>query len=253
MIALFLILTAVSVATWAGWALWRSPWLLTQSIDERQPEGFIRKQVRYQTFFFVAAVAVALFANALRIEGSVQVFGAGTLTAPIQPGAFALTDPHGLSWLQLGSLLALCFTLATLALVFDSLRRIRWPKFLKRFGLWVIALSAVNALSEELIYRGAIVAVAQGVLGPAPIALLSAALFALVHIRGQASGIAVVAGSAVVGWFLAHAVLQTHGLFWAWFAHFMQDIVIFSAFIATTRHPPLDTERQQRVRQYNGE
>jgi membrane protease YdiL (CAAX protease family) len=149
----------------------------------------------------------------------------------------------GASWLQLGSLLTLGFGLATLALVSASLRGItNWPEFLRRFGLWVIVLSAVNALSEELIYRGAIVAVARGLLEPSQIALLSAMLFALAHIRGQASGIAVVAGSAVVGWCLAHAVLQTHGLFWAWCAHFVQDIAIFLAFIAAMANPPLNMD-----------
>ncbi len=243
MIALILIVTAVSLATWAGWALWRSPLLLTQNADEGQPRGFFQKQVRYQTSFFVLAVVVAVLANSLATQGSGQVFGIGVLASPAQTEAFGFAQMDGASWLLLGSLLTLGFGLATWALVFASLRGIaNWPEFLNRFGLWIIVLAAVNALSEELIYRGAIIAVAQGLLEPTQIALLSAALFALAHVRGQASGIAVVAGSAVVGWCLAHAVLQTHGLFWAWCVHFMQDVIIFCAFIAATANPPLNMD-----------
>jgi membrane protease YdiL (CAAX protease family) len=216
------------------------------SADEGKPRGFIQKQVRYQTSFFVLAVVVAVLANSLATQGSGQVFGIGALASPIQAEAFGFTHMDGASWLQLGSLLTLGLGLATLALVSASLRGIaNWPEFLRRFGLWVIVLSAINALSEELLYRGAIVAVARGLLEPTQIALLSAVLFALAHVRGQASGIAVVAGSAVVGWCLAHAVLQTHGLFWAWCAHFIQDIVIFFAFIAATANPPLNMDAPQ--------
>lgn len=243
MIALILIVTAVLLATWAGWALWRSPLLSTHSDDEGQSRRFIQKQVRYQTSFFVLAVVVAALANSLATQGSGQVFGIGALASPIQAEAFGFAYMDGASWLLLGGLLTLVFGLATLALVSASLRGIaNWPEFLRKFGLWVIVLSAANALSEELIYRGAIVAVAQELLDPTQIALLSAGLFALAHVRGQASGIAVVAGSAVVGWFLAHAVLQTHGLFWAWCAHFVQDIVIFFAFLAATANPPLNMD-----------
>lgn len=246
MVALILIVSAVTLATWAGWVLWRSPLLLAQGVDEGHPKDFIQKQVRYQTSFFVLAVIVAVLAHSLATQGGGQVFGIGALASPVQTEAFGFAYMDGASWQLLGSLLTLGFGLATWQLVSSSLRGIaNWPEFLRKFGLWVIVLSAVNALSEELIYRGAIVAVAQGLLEPTQIALLSAFLFALAHVRGQASGIAVVAGSAVVGWCLAHAVLQTHGLFWAWFAHFMQDIVIFSAFIAATVNPPLNMDAPQ--------
>ena len=237
MSALILIVTIISLATWVGWALWRSPLLLNQSTDERR--GFIQKQIGYQTSFFSLAVVVAILACSLTAQESWQVFGIGILASPIQAEAFGFPHMDGASWLQLGSLLTLGFGLSTLALVSTSLRSVvNWPEFLRKFGLWIIVLSAVNALSEELIYRGALIAVAQGLLEPSQIALLSGTLFALAHIRGQASGITVVAGSAVVGWCLAHTVLQTHGLFWAWCVHFLQDIIIFLAFIAAMTNAP---------------
>lgn len=237
MSALIVIVTVISLATYAGWALWRYPLLINQSADEGR--GFIQKQIGYQTSFLLLAVGVAILAHSLTAQESWQVFGIGILASPIQAEPFVFPHLDGISWLQFGSLLTLGFGLATLVLVSTSLRSIvNWPNFLRKFGLWIIVLSAVNSLSEELIYRGALIAVAQGLLEPSQIALLSGILFALAHIRGQASGITVVAGSAVVGWCLAHAVLQTHGLFWAWCAHFVQDIIIFLAFIAAMTSAP---------------
>lgn len=239
MLTLFVIVSAISLATYAGWTLWRSPLLSPQSANEGHPRGFIQKQIRYQASFFVLVVVVVQLAISLAFEGSGQVFGIGAIASPVQTEALGIANVNGLSWLQLGTLLTLGFGLATMVLVSASLRGIaNWAEFLRSFGVWIIVLSAVNALSEELLYRGALVAVAQEILEPAQIALLSAVLFALAHVRGQTSGIAVVAGSAVVGWCLAHTVLQTHGLFWAWCAHFVQDAIIFTAFIAATINPP---------------
>jgi hypothetical protein len=34
-----------------------------------------------------------------------------------------------------------------------------------------------------------------------------------------------------LGWFLGKSMLETRGLFWAWFIHFWQDVLIF-AFLA---------------------
>ena len=104
-------------------------------------------------------------------------------------------------------------------------------------------------LSEELIYRGVLLNGTHNYLAPWQIAALSALLFSVAHIRGQASGWFVIAGSAVVGWFLAISVLQSHGLFWAWCIHFLQDIVIFTAFVASAANPTFkrDSPRNERA------
>lgn len=245
MLALVFIVIVVALATWAGWTLWRSLLLHANFTVGNSSRKFIQRQVRYQASFLLLALVVAVVASALAAQGTAQVFGIGTLNSPVQAEAFGFVHTSA-SWLQVGSLLTLGFGLATGVLVSASLRGVaNWPEFLRTFGWRIIVLSAANALSEELIYRGAIVAAAQGRLEPSQTALLSAVLFALAHVRGQAAGMAVVAGSAVVGWFLAHAVLQTHGLFWAWCAHFTQDVVIFAGFIARTVNPLLSTDAPQ--------
>lgn len=234
MSALIVIVIVIALATWGGWVLWRSPILFTESAVECKSRSFIQKQMRYQASFLAMALLVTVLAGFLAIQKDWNLFGIGLISAPVQTDVWGLAHVADFSWLQLGCMLILGFSLVTYVLVSATLRGVaNWLEFIRKFGWWIIVLAAVNALSEELIYRGAVVSVAEGRLVSSDIALLSAVLFALAHIRGQAAGIAVIAGSAVVGWCLAHAVLQTHGLFVAWCVHFAQDVVIFAGFVAT--------------------
>jgi len=239
MLSLIVIVIAVLLATWAGWALWNS---LSPSTTTVAGE-FTQKQSKYQAAFLVVALFVAILSYGVSAQGAGQVFGIGALSSEVQVSAFGFGHATMSSWLQFGILLTLGFGLTAYMLCSSALREINnWPVFLRRFGGWVVIFAAVNALSEELIYRGAVVAAAKGVLYPWQTALLSAVLFSIAHVRGQANGKIVVIGSAVVGWFLAQAVLQTHGLFWAWFAHFIQDIVIFAAFAANAAKPSFERD-----------
>jgi hypothetical protein len=61
--------------------------------------------------------------------------------------------------------------------------------------------------------------------------LLSAVLFGLAHIAGMPSGIGGMILAGILGWLLAKSVLETHGLFWAWFIHFLQDVVIIGGLM----------------------
>lgn len=234
MLSLIIVVIAVLLATCAGWVLWRSIASgTTSSVDD-----FVQKQTKYQATFLSLAIVVSVLSYAVSAQVSGQVFGIGSLSSEVRTEAFGFVHAAISSWLQFGILLTLGFGLATYVLCSSELRGVdNWPLFLRRFGGWVVALAAVNALSEELIYRGAIVAAAEGLLYPWQTALLSAVLFSIAHARGQANGAIVVIGSVLVGWFLAQSVIQTHGLFWAWRIHFVQDIVIFAAFIAGVANP----------------
>ncbi len=229
MLSLIIIVVAVLLSTWAGWVLWRSIASgTTSSVDD-----FVQKQTKYQAAFLSLALVVSVLSYAVSAQVAGQVFGIGSLSSEVHAEAFGLAHAAMSSWLQFGILLTFGFGLTTYALCSSAFRGVdNWSVFLRRFGGWVIALAAVNALSEELIYRGAVVAAAEGQLYSWQTALLSAVLFSIAHVRGQANGAIVVIGSAVVGWFFAQSVMQTQGLFWAWCMHFVQDIVIFAAFIA---------------------
>ena len=193
---------------------------------------FIDKQIKYQLLFFGVALLVSLMGSFSSQNDPSQVFAIGRVV----DGA------------NFGLILLLIFGVTTMLLAFPSWRHaFHAMHCFRRYAIFVVPLAALNALSEELIYRGVLVNGTHNYLASWQIAALSALLFSVAHIRGQASGWFVIAGSAVVGWFLAISVLQSHGLFWAWCIHFLQDIVIFTAFFASAASTSLKRDARKRA------
>ncbi|MBN2550271.1 MAG: CPBP family intramembrane metalloprotease [Anaerolineales bacterium] len=54
-----------------------------------------------------------------------------------------------------------------------------------------------------------------------------AAFFGIFHFYGVPYGVVGVLLAAFLGWLLGKTMLETRGLFWAWFIHFLQDVWIF--------------------------
>jgi membrane protease YdiL (CAAX protease family) len=91
----------------------------------------------------------------------------------------------------------------------------------------VLLLAALNAFSEEAIYRSAFL----GTLGSLPrsqAVLLSATFFGIAHYYGVPYGLLGVLMAGLLGWLLAKAMVETHSFFWPWFIHFLQDVLIFA-------------------------
>ena len=58
--------------------------------------------------------------------------------------------------------------------------------------------------------------------------LIAAAFFGLGHYFGVPYGIIGVGMASFLGWMMGKAMIETRGFFWAWFIHFLQDVMIFS-------------------------
>lgn len=231
---------AVLIATFIGWTLWRSPNLLFSRLT-LHTDSFINKQIKYQASFFFIAVVIFCLAKVMSPDSISEVFALGRINAPLSVDIALPVQLSQIAWSVAGSAITLGLALSTLLVVLPAFRTKFSSSFFKKYGVWAISFAAMNALSEELIYRGAIIAPAMGHLPNSQIAILSALLFAFAHVRGQANGIVVIVGSAVVGWLLTYSVLQTHGLFWAWVMHFTQDVIIFLAFFVTSSKSAVDT------------
>ena len=95
----------------------------------------------------------------------------------------------------------------------------------------VLAYAALNAFNEEMTYKASFLAVLEDIVGKHQALLLLAAFFGLFHFYGIPYGIIGVLMAAFLGWFLGKSMLETRGIFWAWFLHFLQDVLIF-AFLA---------------------
>jgi len=95
----------------------------------------------------------------------------------------------------------------------------------------VLLAAAPNAFNEEMTYKASFLSVLENVVGKHQALWLMAAYFGIGHYYGIPYGVIGVMMAGFLGWFLGKSMLETRGLWWAWFIHFWQDMLIF-AFLA---------------------
>lgn len=204
---------------------------------------YINTQSKYQALLLGVAMAVLLaiyFVN----EANFSAFLApGNIAAPAE-GVSWLGISEGESWLSLGASLSLFITLATSTFVYLQFRKSGGGlKQLLPYLPWVLLFSLTNSFSEEVVYRLGVIVPLVGTVDTAYILLFSAAAFGAPHLRGMPNGIVGALMAGLLGWLLAKSVVETNGIFWAWSIHFLQDIVIFSAFVMAAANKSLNRTR----------
>jgi hypothetical protein len=152
----------------------------------------------------------------------------GDLKAPIEPVrwlGFPKPDP----WTRFGGQFAIYISLGTLLFLVIGGR----PSGSQLLGLIpmlpaVLLFAAMNAFNEEFTYRSTLLAGLESVTGARQAVLIAAAFFGLGHYFGVPYGIIGVLMASFLGWMMGKAMIETRGFFWAWFIHFLQDVMIFS-------------------------
>lgn len=91
----------------------------------------------------------------------------------------------------------------------------------------ILLMAAMNAFNEEMTYRASMLATLEGPTGYKNAWWMSALYFGVAHFYGVPYGWVGIALATFNGWLLGKAMLETRGMFWAWWMHFLQDIVIF--------------------------
>jgi membrane protease YdiL (CAAX protease family) len=155
----------------------------------------------------------------------------GRLTAPIEPVRW-LGFPRPDPWTRFGGQWVIYISLGLLAFLVLAGRPT--PQALAQVLplLPVVAvLAALNAFNEELTYRATLLAGLAPAIGPRQALWISALFFGLGHYFGVPYGLVGVLMASFLGWLLGKAMLETRGFAWAWFIHFVQDVLIF-AFMA---------------------
>jgi membrane protease YdiL (CAAX protease family) len=135
------------------------------------------------------------------------------------------------SWNGFGPMIALAFTMGTLLFMSAGAHAQHGAMNAGFFRLLplVLLFAATNAWSEEIFTRFVIVTGLYGKLNPTAICWISAIVFGGPHFLGTPSGLFGVLMAGLMGWFLARSVIDTKGMGWALFIHFLQDLVIFGA------------------------
>lgn len=151
----------------------------------------------------------------------------GNLGTPIEPVpwlGFPKPDP----WPRFGLQWALYIAIALAVIQYlgmrpsgDLARRI--IPFLPS----ILFYAALNAFNEEITFRFPLLATLEPVGGSRQALWMAAYFFGIAHYFGTPGGILGGIASIFMGWILGKAMLETRGLFWAWWIHFLSDVAIF--------------------------
>ncbi len=152
----------------------------------------------------------------------------GNTGAAVEPVRW-LGIPAGERWNKLGPLFALIISSGTLAfLILAGRPPLDLVVGALPFLPAILIAAALNAFNEEMTYKASFLSVLEDEVGKNQSLWLMAAYFGIGHYYGVPYGIIGVIMAGFLGWFLGKSMLETRGLWWAWFIHFWQDVLIFS-------------------------
>ena len=152
----------------------------------------------------------------------------GDMAAPAAPISW-MRVRSGDRWSELGRNLSVFITLGTLAfLVLSGRPTVDLVVRVLPMIPVILLCAALNAFNEEVTYKASLLSALIGPLGSRQALRMVAAYFGIAHFYGVPYGIVGVALAWFLGWILARSMLETRGLGWAWFIHFVQDVAIFS-------------------------
>jgi membrane protease YdiL (CAAX protease family) len=155
----------------------------------------------------------------------------GRLDAPIAPVRW-LGIRKGESWRTFGWIFALAAGLAVMVPTVLGLHVTR-AELVRAAPLMLagVGFAAINAFTEEVYFRGSLLATLPDVIGRGHALLINVAFFGLAHVLyGSPPGITGFLMTGFLAFLLGKAMLETKGLAWPWFIHFVPDVVIFASY-----------------------
>jgi len=155
----------------------------------------------------------------------------GRIDAPVEPSKLlGMKRPE--PWTRIGSIFATVFTTAMAAFLVLAWRP-TMDAFTRALPLIPVAIliAAINAFNEEFTLRAApLSTLTPGAVGRQQALAVTSVFFGLGHFYGVPNGVPGVLLSGFLGWFLGKSLLETKGFFWAWFLHFLPDVMIFTFY-----------------------
>lgn len=188
---------------------------------------FTMQMLGIQLLRLFVALTMVLFMFALKRRPAAFFLVKGDLRAEAAPIPLLMSKPS--RWNKLGWILSLCISGGTLLFLLLA-GRPSFETLLQALPLlpFMLGLALMNSFSEEMSYRAATLSTLHEVVGPQQALLITAAFFGIGHYYGVPYGLVGVLMSGVLGWLLGKSMLETRGFAWAWFIHFLQDVLIFS-------------------------
>lgn len=191
--------------------------------------SYFASQGRYQLLLLALTLLSLFISRRLYPAQFNSHFRMGELAAKGEAlSAFGIKA--GDSWLKTGLSLSVVITGVTALFMYFRIREsgFAWAECAANWH-WLLLFAALNAFAEESIFRLALVLPWAGKLPTHSICLYSALLFGLPHFAGMPDGLLGASLAGLMGYVLCRSLIETRGLFWAWFIHALQDLVIMAS------------------------
>jgi membrane protease YdiL (CAAX protease family) len=198
--------------------------------DDAKPSFFLTYLKPFIRDTGVAAIVVSsLFLVKKRRRDFFLV--TGELDAPIEPVRW-LGIRQGESWRNFGWIFAI---IAALIVAVPTIIGIRPPvEILKKCVPLipaVILFASINAFNEELYFRATLLSTLPQVIGKTHALLINVAFFGLSHyLYGSPPGVTGLLMTGFLAFLLGKSMLETKGILWPWFIHFLPDVIIFFSY-----------------------
>jgi hypothetical protein len=181
-----------------------------------------------QALNLIVAAVIVLVLLIVHRDRRAFYLAKGDVSAPAAPIGWLGVRP-GDRWSSTGRNLTIGISLGTLAFLIIS-GQPPMDLVIRVLPLMPVILlaAAANAFSEEVSYKASLLSVLVGPMGGRQALRMVAAYFGIAHFYGVPYGLVGVALAWFLGWILAKSMLETRGMAWAWFIHFVQDVLIFS-------------------------
>lgn len=186
----------------------------------------------YQGATVILALLFLLLVRTVHPQNFKRFARLGDSTAHPQPVGFLgikATD----TWRSVGIQFAIVVTIATAVFIFLNVLNSAFPVDRLIAALpFAVVFAVTNAFVEESLTRFGVVVPLHGVVAPGTIYIISALVFGIPHYFGTPGGVLGALMAGFLGWLLAKSMVETRGVWWAWFIHFLQDVVIITALLA---------------------
>jgi membrane protease YdiL (CAAX protease family) len=195
----------------------------------------INKQLLYQSVTVIISIFLLLFFKSVKKKEFNTYFKKGNISSEIkaEPIAGINPKPHE-NWSHIGKNLAIVITIVTAVVIYFQVikdSQIEITTVLKILPFSIL-FAITNSFVEEIITRFGVVVSLKNILPDKYISIISGIIFGTVHFWGNPGGIVGFLVAGFLGWFLAKSILETKGIFWAWFIHFLQDVIIITALLS---------------------
>jgi len=190
---------------------------------------YINFQINYQILLLIIAGISMICSYGLNSASFRSILAFGNISAPADElKLFGIYN--GDNWFKTGISLSLVISLVTGTFMYFQLNKVVVNYDLLYSGwLWVILFALTNSFAEEMIFRVGINGPLHNLLSPKHIYLISGIIFGLAHFHGMPNGILGMILAGLLGYILSKSVHETSGIFWAWFIHFLQDVIIIGS------------------------